>query len=316
MSDPLAPYPSPEARERELAGLAERVQGRLVQYGTSSDGAPLQAVQVPGLGPTTQRVLCSANIHGIEFVSGRVAIALLEALAANQTFATALRQQAEIWVAPCLNPDGYRRTWDRNGDAPLSHLRPNANGVDLNRNFPRPTGEHATRLPGAGSSRPGDATYRGPHPLSESESRSLDELLTAHPMRASVNLHSFMGTIIPARVTERPSFHHYVGLCREFTRAQVRSRYWRLSSRWCDVFTGELEDHQHHRHGIWAACVETFPVSASFRQYVRPPSLFWRFNPRDPSPWIENDLVAVVAFLRAALALPRPTDLLPDPQRA
>jgi hypothetical protein len=47
--------------------------------------------------------------------------------------------------------------------------------------------------------------------------------------------------------------------------------------------------------------VETFPWTASFRQHLRAPSLFWRMNPRDPRPWIDNDLPGVVALLSAAL---------------
>ena len=62
-----------------------------------------------------------------------------------------------------------------------------------------------------------------------------------------------------------------------------------------------MEDYQHHHHGTWAVCVETFSLWASFRQHLRAPSLFWRFNPHDPAPWIDNDVPGIVAFLHAAL---------------
>ena len=78
-------------------------------------------------------------------------------------------------------------------------------------------------------------------------------------------------------------------------------RYHRLSSRHFDTFTGELEDFHHHRFGTWAVCVETFSFWASVRQHVRAPCAFWRFNPREPEPWVDNDVAGIAAFLNAAL---------------
>jgi hypothetical protein len=80
-----------------------------------------------------------------------------------------------------------------------------------------------------------------------------------------------------------------------------------LASRLFDTFTGEMEDFQDHVHRSWAVCVETFPVGRSLRQHLRAPSLFWRFNPRDPGPWVDNDVPGIAAYLHAALDLgPRP----------
>ena len=61
-----------------------------------------------------------------------------------------LRERAELWVIPCLNPDGYARVWQRGGVGRLPELRPNARGVDLNRNFPLPAGRRRLALPGRG----------------------------------------------------------------------------------------------------------------------------------------------------------------------
>lgn len=305
----LAPYPTPEAREAEVDDLAARLGGELVVYGASREGRPLRAVRVPSPAADAPRVLCSANIHGIEFIAGRVAIGLLRQLAEGPSPALqALHRRAELWVIPSLNPDGYARTCAADGRGLLAPLRHNAGGVDLNRNFPRPGNAPTSRLPGAGSDRPGDATYRGPSPLSEPETAALDALFTAQGFHASANLHSFMGTAIPARVTDPAAFANYRNLCRAFAGAQTHTRYRRLSSRLFDTFTGEQEDHQHHAHATWAACIEVFPLLASYRQHVRAPSIFWRFNPRDPDRWIANDLPGVVAFLSAALDLPRPPD--------
>lgn len=300
---PLAPYPSPEARAAEAAALAARVRGELVEYGASVEGRPLVAVRVPSASKGAPRLLCSANIHGVEFIAGRVALGLLRALADGDPRVVALRERAELWVIPSLNPDGYARTFAEGGRGVVARLRGNSRGVDLNRNFPRPGGAPPSWLPFTGSDTPGAATYRGPHPLSEPETAALDRLFAAQRFVASANLHSFMGTVIPARVTDRPTYATYKRLCRLFGAAQPRRRYIRLASRLFDTFTGEQEDHQHHVHGTWAVCVEVFPLLASFRQHLCAPSVFWRFNPRDPEPWVDNDVPGLVAYFGAALEL-------------
>ncbi|MDC0667513.1 M14 family metallopeptidase [Nannocystis radixulma] len=305
-ADELAPYPSPEGRAAETADLTARVGGELVEYGTSIEGRPLVAVRVPSTLSDRPRILCGANIHGVEFIAGRVALGLLRALADGDPRLVELRARAELWVVPSINPDGYARTFAAGGHGRLPNFRANAHGVDLNRNYPRPGGAAPSWLPGAGSDRPGDATYRGPHPLSEPETAALDRLFSAQRFVAGANLHSFMGTVIPARVTERRAYATYRRLCRSFARAQPHRRYFRLASRIFDTFTGEQEDHQHHAHGTWAVCVETFTILASYRQHLRAPSVFWRFNPRDPAPWVENDVSGLCAYFGAALQLERP----------
>ncbi|MCH9685258.1 MAG: DUF2817 domain-containing protein [Deltaproteobacteria bacterium] len=311
-ASPLAPYRSVEQRRQAVRDAAAPAGAKLVVYGESVDGEPLEAVAVSSHATDAPRVLCSANIHGPEWVGFEVALALLHALHDPVGPAAALRGQAEVWVAPCLNPDGYRRTWERQGVGPLVSLRTNANGVDLNRNYPLPHGARRRSVPGAGSNTPGDPTYAGTHALSEPETAALDALCRQQRFHASANLHSFMGTVIPASVRDRPCFSRYKTLCRAFGDAQPRKRYRRLSSRVFDVFTGEQEDHQHHVHDSWAACVEVFPVGASYRQHLRAPCTFWRFNPHDPAPWVANDLPGVIAFLTAALELPRPSELQPQ----
>lgn len=301
MTSPLAPYPPPEARDDEFRSAVRTVGAEVVPYGHSHEGRPLLAARLPTPYTGAPRVLCTANIHGLEFIGHLIAVAWLKGLTAT----TPLRRKAEVWVAPCLNPDGYARTWHASGSGPVAKLRPNARGVDLNRNFPLPSGQRRVALPGAGSTQPGHATYCGPHPLSEPETQALEDLVTEHPMHAAVNMHSFMGTIIPAHVTDRASFFRYRQLARSIQNVQLRP-YWCLSSRRFDVFTGELEDHLHHHHRTWATCLETFPVAASLVQNLAPSAVFWRFNPRVPNPWIEHERPAISAFLEAALELPPP----------
>jgi predicted deacylase len=299
----LAPYRTPDQRDSDAHRLAERAGGEVVAFGESVEGRPLRVVRVPGPGPDAPRVLCAAGIHGIEVVAPHVALAFLEALADGRL--PTLRERAEVWVAPSLNPDGQARTFEREGRGGLGALRVNARGVDLNRNFPLPHRARPSWIPAAGSRRPGDATYRGPVPFSEPETRAVDALLGRCRFHAVASLHSTMGAFIPARVTDRPAFDAYHDLGRAFAGAQ-RVRYRTLHSRTLDVFTGELEDHAHHHHHAWAACVEIWPVWVDLRARLRERLAFWRMNPRDPDLWAANDVPALAAFFAAALDRPPP----------
>ncbi len=299
----LSPYPSPDEREALLEERAGAAGAQLVTYGESVDGRPLRAARVPCRGGEPKgRVLCAANIHGIEWVGAFVALELLRRAAEPQGEIAALLHEAELWVAPCLNPDGYARTFAQRGEGKLKDLRTNSHGVDLNRNFPPPPGEEYGRFPGAGSPKREARTYRGEAPLSEPEARHLAALLDEVPFVASVSLHAYMGTLITPRLKNPAAYSAYDEVCRSFTDAQPHKRYRRFASRTFDMFTGELEDWQHHVHGTWAMCVEVFPVLESYRQHFRAPSLFWRFNPRDPRRWADNDIPGIVGFFRCALA--------------
>jgi hypothetical protein len=301
--NPLDPYLGPEARDQHLRALVTALGGELLEYGRSVEGRPLLAGRVPRLsgGPEpAPRVLVSAGIHGPEYASAAVVLGLLARMNGLPGLAR-LRARAELWVIACLNPDGYARVWARQGRGSMAELRPNARGVDLNRNFPLPTGRRRRGLPGAGSTRPGDATFVGRAPLSEPETAALAALGESQRFAASCNGHCFMGRLIPAHVEDAAAFRRYRTLCRAFAAGQARTRYGRLSSRRLDTFTGEMEDFQHHQQGTWALCLETFPWWASLRQHLRAPSLFWRMNPRDPEPWVDNDVPGIAAYLNAAL---------------
>jgi len=310
VSCPLAPYPSPDNRDQQLHELAAAARGNVHHIGTSQEGRAIWCAQFdPPQNPNTQRpraLLVAANIHGPEFISSQIALGVIAAM--QEPAWKTLRAQATVLVIPCLNPDGYTRTWSAGGAGRLRVLRPNASGVDLNRNFPLPTGTRRRPWPGAGSSNPKRATYKGPHPGSEPEVQAVMNLHRRFDIQASVNGHSFMGRLITPRVKSIRDYRTYGKLCLAFGDGQKHTPYKRLASRYFDTVTGELEDYQHSQWGTWAVCMESFPVSASLRQHLRAPSLFFRFNPRDPEPWVDNDVGGIHAYLTAALALDRPED--------
>ncbi|MCB9671701.1 MAG: hypothetical protein H6736_09415 [Alphaproteobacteria bacterium] len=289
----MTPYADLDGVRRALEAAGEPFE-----YGRSVEGRPLLGVEV-GSGERT--VAVTAGIHGIEHIGVRTALAVLRAPP----------EGVRLLVLPVLNPDGYARTEALGGEGPVAVMRKNARGVDLNRNFPMPWGARPTRVPFAGTDHPDAATYRGPHPLSEPETAALAALMEARRPHASVNLHSFMGTQITARVWHREDWAGYATLARAFRAGQgTRWGYPRLATPVGDVFTGELEDWQHHVLGCWATCIEVFSVVESARQHLRAPSSFWRFNPRDPDTIVARDAAGVRAWLRASLDLP-PVPLRP-----
>lgn len=305
MPHALSPYPDPDALDAERLALADRAGAQAGEYGKSVEGRPLHALRVSRAAADAPHVMVTANIHGPEWIGNRVAMRFLAALA-DDPRGRALAARAHVHVLPCLNPDGYVRTFARGGVGRMRELRWNARGVDLNRNFPLPYDRAPSRWPGAGSPRSGDATYRGPHALSEPEASAVDAFLRQQPLHASASLHSFMGTLMIPPVLTKADQRGYAALGRAFRAGQVRDRYRTVMFPRLDVFTGELEDHQHHAHGTWAVCVEAFPIPRSYAQHLRAPSIFWRMNPRDPGPVVEDVLGGLFGYFDAALALPPP----------
>lgn len=308
----LGPYPDEDERERELDELCARAGGSVITIGQSVGGRPIRAARVPSTTPGAPRVLVNANIHGPEHIASRTAMAVLRAVAEER--ADELRRAAELVVLPCVNVDGFARTVARGGRGTLKELRCNDHGVDLNRNFPLPTVGNAgslwalvgaRELTIAGSGDPARATWRGPHPLSEPEAKALHDFALTERFVAAVSVHSYMGTFIPPCVRTADEARGYARLVAHARRAQQR-RYARLQWGFFDLFTGELEDFLHHETGTWAVTLECFTLWQTFRQHLRAPSLFARFNPADPQSVVDNDAPAVLAFLLAALALPHP----------
>ena len=119
-----------------------------------------------------------------------------------------------------------------------------------------------------------------------------------------MNLHSFMGTLIAARVWDRSDWRTYAELVRAFRAAG--GTYRRLGTPVFDVFTGELEDWLHHALGCWSVCVECFSLLESARQHLQAPTPFARFNPTDPRPIATRDAQAVRGMLQAMSQQPRP----------
>ncbi len=92
------------------------------------------------------RFLYSSSMHGDETTGYALMLRLINYLLTNYgviSKVTNLVNNVEIWICPLANPDGtYNSGNNTIGSSPIS-TRSNANGVDLNRNYPDPrNGQH------------------------------------------------------------------------------------------------------------------------------------------------------------------------------
>lgn len=155
----------------QLVPVARSVRNRLIY---ARDIVPTQA----GL-----RVLVVGAIHGDELSSAAVALHWIRL--AGQ--APADTPQSIHWrFVPVLNPDGVLAR---------PPTRVNANGVDLNRNFPTPNWQRDARIYWEKRTSRDPRRWPGPQPLSEPESRFLHEQMRSFNPQLIVSIHAPYGVL-------------------------------------------------------------------------------------------------------------------------
>eukprot|EP00049_Salpingoeca_infusionum_P018539 m.357709 g.357709 ORF g.357709 m.357709 type:complete len:1510 (+) comp17907_c0_seq1:171-4700(+) len=160
---------------------------RVHKLGESTQNNPIHAVQITDK-PTVHEVgepwfKYVGNMHGNEVVGREILLHLIRELVcgydAGDERITRLVDSTNIFIVPTMNPDGYEKAYSvtpRGDECPLRKIdqnvlgRDNANGVDLNRNFPdRIEGDPAKGI--------------------QPETRALMEFIEASPFVLSANLH-------------------------------------------------------------------------------------------------------------------------------
>lgn len=163
------------------------VKTKIIGY--SIEGRAIIAVKIsdsPGTeDPLENDVLFVGGTHAREWISIEVPLRLAEYLANNYSSNSevkALIDNREIWIVPCLNPDGFvysetDRYWRKNRrNQTLSPFF----GVDLNRNFGFHWGEVLSdRIPFS-------ETYRGDSAFSEPCTQAIKNLVEAYENKQNV----------------------------------------------------------------------------------------------------------------------------------
>ena len=173
----------------ELAGKLPHLSRALceaarLQPGTarSVKGMPLYTRDVKADG-ARMRVLVTGAIHGDELSSASLAF---HWIALAQDGGVQLPQPVHWRFIPLLNPDGALRQPPR---------RVNANGVDLNRNFPTPGWERDAAAYWEKRTRRDPRRWPGPRPLSEPESRFLHQQIDSFKPNLIVAIHAPYGVL-------------------------------------------------------------------------------------------------------------------------
>ena len=143
--------------------------------GVSSDGLAANHLYEykTGTGPIKILIVCGA--HGPELTTSWAAYMWFKALAtSNSTLFSMLRSRLTVSWIPTGNPAQFRGT------------RQNANGVDLNRNYPFYWANYST-----GTSGVGQENYKGASALSEAEPLAIKSLIDSRGIHAVMDLHSY-----------------------------------------------------------------------------------------------------------------------------
>ena len=144
----------------------------------SVKGQPLWVRDMPTPTPKL-RVLVVGGIHGDELSSTALALHWIE-------LAGQIPAQTHWRFVPLLNPDGLLTSPAR---------RTNANGVDLNRNFPTPGWEKEAPIYWEQKVKRDPRRWPGPRPLSEPESKFLHDEMERFKPNMIVAIHAPYGVL-------------------------------------------------------------------------------------------------------------------------
>jgi protein MpaA len=190
-----------------VAGLAADAL-QVAEIGRSVDGRPIRAVERGTRGGTP--VLVIGVIHGDE----QAGVAILERLATRP-----VPPGIDLWLVESMNPDGQ-----------AVPQRGNADGVDLNRNFPDGWGPIGT---------PGDGQYAGTGPASEPETRAIVALVGLIRPALTIFYHQDLNRLSPSAGFEGQLKERYSALTGLPIERITGGTYTGVAATWIRKQTGD-----------------------------------------------------------------------------
>lgn len=220
--------------------------------GYSVRGRPIWAFHT---GPTPEaapQVMLQAQIHASEWIGSAMLLELLDHLSM-----VGPPDKTGLWIIPSANPDGFERILRRWQHGNIAAGRKNANGVDLNRNWPVGFGEGKGGF-FDGSTNRLSPYFRGETPISEPESQTLAKLVREKNIRACLSLHSFGEYLgFPPCRENTPTVDHALFLqwADAMTQAQPRPYRYGPEVEFYPAF-GDFNDWLYEEMGILAFLLE------------------------------------------------------------
>jgi len=130
-------------------------------------------------------VMIASNHHARELVTPEIALRtatnLLADYESGDEVAKKILKTSQVYIIWTMNPDSLEQVWRGN-----PWIRANTNGVDLNRNY-----AVGWDLGCGGESQVGSEDYRGPHPFSESETKTMKMLQKKLNFAKVMDVHSY-----------------------------------------------------------------------------------------------------------------------------
>jgi hypothetical protein len=158
----------------------------LIPSGTvSHEGFPILIRKIPAArngrnAKPPVRILLLGGIHGDELTAAAIVFKWL------QWMPTPMAQEFQWTVVPVVNPDGLLAAKPK---------RVNANGVDLNRNFPTPDWQKDAPRYWARTTGSDPRRFPGNAPLSEPESRWVNEEMQRFQPQVIISVHAPFGVL-------------------------------------------------------------------------------------------------------------------------
>ncbi len=182
-------------------------------FGTSFQGRDLNFVRITNAGPNAPAILFTALTHAREPGGNSVVIDWAQWLTTeygNDTMATFILDNAQIYIVPIVNPDGYVYNNPHSGSGDGHRKNMNfttpvaSSGIDLNRNYSYQWG-----YDNSGSSPdPYSETYRGESELSEPETLAETQWIDSIEPVGGFHYHTYGGYLLfPYGYNNQPTPH-------------------------------------------------------------------------------------------------------------
>ncbi len=282
----VVPHPEPDYHfladiHSRIAPLVAERPGVVAPFiaGRTVEGRPVWAFTVSDPKEDVHsKMLVFAGIHALEWVGVESAVVFLEDIILHPP------PGVEVVVIPVLNVDKRLRVEADLLAGEQRYRRANANGVDLNRDF--------------AVNRESDAIWKrilprryatSPAPLSQPESRIIDDLAATYRFDTAVSMHCFGGYLYypwAGRFDRPEDWGEFVVLGQAMQRAQgARAYQVKQLSHWAFFFRalGAELDHLYGTYGTKAFLIEMTRSGIQPLDRSTWKNPFRMYNPKDPA---------------------------------